>query len=234
MNLQSIYLQLFSLGFFWTFFHCVPMCGPIVGGLPLADGDSKSSSSTVEAFFLYQAGRSVMYSLFGAMAGILGSPFTLLQPRWGWILVFILLVILVSHLFPKWFSSSAFKNLPLVLSRISHGFSGKVRAFFFGIVFAFLPCSLTIWVLSLAGASGSAWHGIILMNFLILLTCLPLLVAILGGQWLRRWRFERAGTIALVASICWTSLSTAAASGWIDHQSLEFMLFDRHYMLMFW
>lgn len=234
MSLQSIYSQIFSLGFIWTFFHCVPMCGPIVGGLPMAPHSSGSVSLSLHHFVLYQAGRSIVYSIFGAFAGALGSRFQMLSPEWGWILVVFLLFILGGRFLPSELSEKLTAKISSILSRMLRWNVPLGRAFFFGLVFGFLPCSLTLWVLSLAAATGSVWHGVMVMNFLILLTCIPLTVAILGGEWLRHCRLQWMGTAALSVSVLWTSLSTAAACGWIDHQQFHFELFGHHYMLMTW
>ena len=225
-EIQNPFIQMSSIGLLWITFHCLPMCGPIVGSLSL----SATKSASLSQLLLYQAGRGLIYAILGALAGFFGSRI----PSASWMGFFIAGFLFILALL-KWKPSlqiSIPPNIFQTLGRLSQKFQGGFRSFWLGILFAFLPCMLTGWALSLAALTKSAMNGALLMMYLILLTSLPLYFAIIGGHFIK----SKSGvaTLALFLSSLWTFLMTAASMDWISHQALSFKIFGNLYTLMFW
>jgi uncharacterized protein len=64
-----MFLIAFTLGLVGSL-HCLGMCGPIALSLPVRGG---SAGRRVSAILLYNLGRVFMYSILGAIAGLLGK-----------------------------------------------------------------------------------------------------------------------------------------------------------------
>ena len=64
-------LAAITLGFLGSF-HCVGMCGPIALALPV---HNKPVPLKFALILLYNFGRIITYSVFGALAGAIGAGF---------------------------------------------------------------------------------------------------------------------------------------------------------------
>src|SRR5690606_5599834 len=73
-EIESAYVQLWSVGLLWISFHCAGMCGPLLIGLDVA-GAARGlrTPQGAAAIVAYQAGKALTYSLLGAAAGALGA-----------------------------------------------------------------------------------------------------------------------------------------------------------------
>ncbi len=229
--IESPFLQLASLGFIWIFFHCSPMCGPIVSGLQLG---STVNGSVFQGIFLYQLGRGVIYGIFGMLAGWFGSSEIFKQEWIGWGAVGVLGTMTIVQVLG---TSGRIQIPPILLSfwakSISH-FKGKSRPFFLGMVLGFLPCMLSLWALSLAASTRHIFQGFLLMWLLIFMTSLPLWATALGGSWLMRGQGAKVSQGVLGFSTLWTALIVSASQGLIPHWHFSFEIFNRSYTLMFW
>lgn len=208
------------------------MCGPIVLGLQLDDGNGRWGA--VRGLVAYQLGRSLMYGLFGGLAGVFGSEI-LERPELGWILVFVMGVLLVSQFVS--FSFERFAKTPAWLMRAVQAASSLpriLRAFLFGVLFSFLPCMLAFWALTVAASTLDFFRGALVMILLVLMTTLPLLAFILGVRKLFGVHQKWATQVLLSVSFLWTTLVTLAANHHIAHQHFIFEVFGKTYTLMFW
>lgn len=226
---DSPFLQVFSLGFVWVFLHCAPMCGPIISGLNLS-----RQMHPALALGFYQSGRAIMYAIFGGIAGYLGGSFWS-SPYWGWCLIAMMGCLLAYQLMPQSFRKQSilprwFMRIPQNISR----FPGWARPFFFGVLFSFLPCMLTAWVLTLSASTHSAWQGALVMLCLILMTSFPLLGVTWGASRLFRGNSHWISTGLLGLSFVWTCLVTLAANKIISHYHIQFEIMTKTYTLMFW
>ncbi len=70
---MSFALVAITLGFLGSF-HCIGMCGPIALALPVKDA---GTAKKIWLIFSYNTGRVLTYSIFGAIAGLLGKAFVL-------------------------------------------------------------------------------------------------------------------------------------------------------------
>ncbi len=225
----SPFLQLMSLGFVWVFLHCAPMCGPIVTGLNL-----NKDLHPFAAIGFYQLGRATIYGLVGAVAATFSLSVQFSQAL-GWVIVFVMGGLLCYQAFPQFFGNT--DKIPTVLMKVSSWasqFVGWKRAFLFGLLFAFLPCMLTAWALTLAASTQSPMEGAALMLLLIVMTTIPLLSVSWGVSKIFRGKQKQISVGLLAISFVWTLLVTLAANEMISHFHLQFQVFGHDYKLMFW
>ncbi|MCB9249758.1 MAG: sulfite exporter TauE/SafE family protein [Ignavibacteriales bacterium] len=152
----------FLIGFLGSF-HCVGMCGPIALALPIGKG---SNTQLVISRLLYNLGRVVTYSFFGAVFGLFGKGIALagLQ-RYASIALGV--TILVYYLLPGKFKGklSVTKPYLIVSGFVKNSFkkltkSGSPQSLFlFGIVNGFLPCGFVYVALAGAITTGSFISG---------------------------------------------------------------------------
>lgn len=230
VGVEPAYIQVLSLGLIWVFLHCAPMCGPIVGGLNLP---ATVGGSVWKSLLLYQAGRGMMYILFGAVAGYFSSEFLTDTPIIGFALAAFLFVMAIQKLIPK-FSPKIPDGLIRTWAKLAQKLDGPLRPFFLGVLLSFLPCMLTFWAIALAAGSGSIWSGALTMFLLIVITSLPLFAVVAGGKALRFPFRARLDGILLLISGAWVMMMTAGALGWIDHLHFNLELFGKNYHFMFW
>lgn len=190
--------QLLSVGVVWMSFHCVGMCGPIVGGV--LGGRATSTGAALRALLLYQAGRASTLALLGALCGAVGATFEAALRHGGSVLTLALAGVLLLGALPArrgglvalgprgpWARARA------AVDTAVEGFGARLasltarvdqqlgpRPLVLGMVLSFLPCMIILWGLSLAASTHSAWQGARLMAILVAMTTLPLLVAVLG------------------------------------------------------
>ena len=144
--------------------HCLGMCGPLALALPV--GQQRSAIKRVLSRSLYHLGRAATYSLFGLLAGGLGTAFNFIgiQARLSIVLGILLILSLVYP--PKWITSVIYLRLYTPLKRAlgKRLGSGKSADFFkVGMLNGLLPCGLVY--AAMAGASlqgswllqGSSW-----------------------------------------------------------------------------
>jgi len=254
-SVVNAYTQLFSVGLVWISLHCVGMCGTLVIGLDVA-GVQKGLSPTSGSLRIltYQAGRALIYLMFGGMAGLLGATLKNLIAAtggamsvvFGALVLFTTLPRLVRRPAPsstviklgvkKSFFDQVADRLRLLLLPLSQDPSPS-SAFMLGATMGFLPCMITFWALGLAALTGSVLHGALVMLALVVMTT-PML---LGASLLPRVFAQRLGRFAqtlprllLAMSGLWLILVGLAGLDVISHAHLGFDLLGRHYLVMFW
>lgn len=253
------YVQLIGVGVVWISLHCAGMCGPIVIGLDLggslafdeagrdrAGSRRKKALHSLTHITAYQAGRSVTYAVFGALAGWGGA---LLQNLFqevtkvaglfvaGALLLFGILRLIGTARLDALFSAGSLGKILGRLARGARTFAGLRQKFLLGVILGFLPCMITFWALGLAASTQSPLHGAILMVVLVWLTSFVIygfgVAPSFAPARLHRFR-ERLLSIFLVFSGIWLGIVSAAANEWIGHQSLSFTLGQRGFTIMFW
>jgi uncharacterized protein len=138
--------------------HCLGMCGPLALALP--GGQAKGLEYFVGRLF-YNVGRVVMYTLLGAVIGVVGGMFRISGLQ-QWLSIAVGILMLVGVLFPA--------RLTVLLGRIP-GFAameGAVRRalttlfshrslgalLLIGFLNGFLPCGLVYVALGAASTTG--------------------------------------------------------------------------------
>jgi sulfite exporter TauE/SafE len=199
MTTSALYAQVFSLGLIWTSLHCAGMCGPLIAGFGF--GRSVGGTAQIGLAFRdvlrYQSGRALLYSAFGALAGLFGSGLADGLQRWSPMLALGAGIIFVSIVLRRTFpgASTAIQAQPpgrLVqwTARIAASLKAypRMRAFTLGMCLAFLPCMLVAWVMSLAALSASPVHGACIMVLLVGMTVPVLMLAAVVPLVVGRWR----------------------------------------------
>lgn len=177
----------FVIGFLGSF-HCVGMCGPIALALPIGKA---SNFQLIVSRILYNLGRVVTYSFFGAIFGLFGKgiAFAGLQ-RYASIALGV--TILSYYLMPSKFKGKLSSTKPylLVSNFVKKSFSKLTKSgssqslFLFGIINGFLPCGFVYVALAGAMTTGDYISGAAFMALFGLGTTPIMLATSLLGKFL--------------------------------------------------
>ena len=190
--------------------HCIAMCGAACAGIGQAAGPQKTS-----AMWTFQLGRVLGYASLGALAaasmqgfGWLTVQSAALRPVWSMFHVAMMvlgLVLLWNAQQPVWMEQAGRKIWAhargLALGR------GRGAPLLVGALWTFLPCGLLYSALLVAGLSGNALDGAVVMALFALGTSVSMMLG--PWLWLRLkgngsgdWGVRLAG-LALAASSAW-------------------------------
>lgn len=190
--------------------HCIAMCGAACAGIGQAAGDRRAS-----AMWLFQVGRVLGYSAMGALAAVsmqalgwMTVQSAALRPVWTMFHVAVLvmgLVLMFNAQQPIWLERAGKKLWRVARSLvISRGLSGTLML---GMVWTFLPCGLLYSALLVAGLTGHAVDGALVMGLFAVGTSVSMMLG--PWLWLRfgtnskgDWGVRLAG-LALAASAGW-------------------------------
>ncbi|MBK8944237.1 MAG: sulfite exporter TauE/SafE family protein [Ignavibacteriae bacterium] len=156
----------FLIGFLGSF-HCVGMCGPIVLALPTGNS---SNSILILSRVLYNFGRIITYTFFGAVFGFFGRGITFVGFQ-QFVTIAIGVSILLYYLMPSKFKGKLSLTYPYqILSNfVKSSFKRLTKTgspqelFIFGILNGFLPCGFVYVGLAGAITTGNALSGAIFM-----------------------------------------------------------------------
>lgn len=172
--------------FIWGFlgsFHCIGMCGPIA--LALA---GKDKNKFLVNKLLYNAGRTLTYSLLGGLVGLLGFSLALAGfQQWLSILTGgILLVMAFSYRkSEKWvsnsFLSTALASLKYRLGRAIKPGGGQAFALS-GLLNGFLPCGMVYMALMASLGMQGPIQGMAYMFFFGLGTFPVMILLMISGN----------------------------------------------------
>jgi sulfite exporter TauE/SafE len=160
MDIELIYAALiFGL---LTGFHCIGMCGPIAIALPLND---HSWPHKIFGSLTYNFGRTVTYTLMGALFGLLGQGLVIAGFQ-QWLSITIGGAMILSVFFPLLFNSLAAKSplYPLV-NKLKHrlgllfGKKSYPSLLLIGLLNGLLPCGPVYAAIGLSLASGNVVSG---------------------------------------------------------------------------
>lgn len=180
---SSVLPSFFIFGLLAGFSTCAALVGGIVLSLSKQWGSLYSSSNSaikrLQPVLMFNFGRVVFFSLFGALLGLFGSFFHLSLTAAAIVTILISLIMLalgLQMLGIRGFSSFQL-TLPKSLTRSlsdTTKFQGKFMPLLMGGLTFFLPCGFTLTAQSLSLASGSPLQGALIMAFFALGTFLPL------------------------------------------------------------
>lgn len=190
--------------------HCIAMCGAACAGIGQAAGDKKSS-----AMLSFQMGRVFGYAALGALAaasmqglGWLTVQSAALRPVWS--LFHVAATVLGLLLFwkaqqPVWMEQAG-KRLWQGARGLALG-RGRGAPLIIGALWSFLPCGLLYSALLVAGLTGHALDGAVVMALFAVGTSVSMMLG--PWLWLRLkgngsgdWGVRLAG-LALAASSVW-------------------------------
>lgn len=172
-------------------FHCAGMCGPIAIALPT---NKYSWPERLLGSLLYNLGRTITYSVLGAIFGLVGKGFVMAGfQQWLSItmgVVMILLALFPSLLHNPFGQTTGVTNLILpIKKKLSSLFSTSsyTALFSIGLLNGLLPCGLVYFAIVGAIAAGSVWEGALFMAFfglgtLPIMFTLPLIGTLLTGK----------------------------------------------------
>ena len=149
-------------------FHCVGMCGPLALSLPLSNN---SLWAKFTGAFLYNSGRIVTYSAFGAVFGLVGKTASLFGFQ-QWLSVIMGIVIIVFVVLPKKITANKSQNIINVFFEKLRSGLGKLffkksyaSLFVIGLLNGLLPCGLVYMAAAGAVASGTVANSVLFMAF---------------------------------------------------------------------
>jgi len=228
-------LSLFLVGLFSTL-HCLGMCGGIIGALSfsLPEDVRQQRWRMLPYITAYNFGRIGSYALAGALAGGLGNElFALISPQYG-------------HLILQAVGSSVMVGIGLYLAGWFPGFAhierlgrplwariephaqkllpvrSPVHAFFFGILWGWLPCGLVYSTLILATSSGDTFNGTLFMLAFGLGTLPAVMTAGIVTGWITRltrlsWVKVGVGVTLILMAVVSFYLTVQHSTGHEEH-----------------
>ena len=176
-NENTSYSMLFIIGLF-TSLHCVSMCGGINLSQCINYNDTidKGRLSTIKPAFLYNLGRVISYTIFGAIVGGIGSIISFT----GWMQSLIQLIASIFMIIMGLNMLNIFPWLRKLNPRMPKIFAKKFKSknnnspFFIGLLNGFMPCGPLQAMQIYAISTGSVTKGAISM-FLFSLGTVPLM-----------------------------------------------------------
>lgn len=178
--------------------HCLGMCGGIIGTLTMSLPPRVRSNPLQLLGYtgVFNLGRLVSYALAGAVAGAFGQTvMEAISPRYAHVVLQIFATLIMVgigiHLagwFPR-FNMIEKIGSPLWqrLEPIGHKLLPVQRpsqAFWFGLIWGWLPCGLVYASLILSTSSGDALHGALFMLAFGAGTLLPVMAAGMLTGWM--------------------------------------------------
>ena len=176
-NENTSYSMLIIIGLF-TSLHCVSMCGGINLSQCINYNDTidKGTLSTIKPAFLYNLGRVISYTIFGAIVGGIGSIISFT----GWMQSLIQLIASIFMIIMGLNMLNIFPWLRKLNPRMPKIFAKKFKSknnnspFFIGLLNGFMPCGPLQAMQIYAISTGSVTKGAISM-FLFSLGTVPLM-----------------------------------------------------------
>lgn len=167
--------------------HCLGMCGPLIISLP---GQHTASRTFLQSRLSNQAGRLLVYTLMGAVAGALGEALIPNALQRGLSIAAGSLILLIALLarFGKGLDVPVAGPWVRLVSRFRRRWSGALQQstpsalFLWGALNGLLPCGLVYAGLAGALATGSAGAGALFMALFGLGTLPALLALSLTGR----------------------------------------------------
>lgn len=168
------FFGVFMTSFMMSFGHCTGMCGPIVlsySTIKLSNDKVKSGWHILE-HFLYNLGRICSYTALGAIAGFIGSIFTLNSKVMAFFFMFMgAFIILLAILYALGLQPKV--NIPL-LNPKGKGLFARIFSYLFvsqslpsffgiGILNGLIPCGMVYMYLATAAAYASPLSGAMAM-----------------------------------------------------------------------
>lgn len=178
LSFTTSILAAFTMGLF-TSLHCIGMCGSIIGTLTLSlSPEIRNQKSRLFPFVLnYNLGRIISYTLAGVLAGVMEVLITMpMGEISGHRLLQILSAVFMTGAglyLAGWFPRFAYiEKIGLRFWKLIEPWGRKLipvknlnQAFFFGMVWGWLPCGLVYSALALAATAGTISQSALTMLF---------------------------------------------------------------------
>lgn len=168
----ATYFVLFIVGIL-TSIHCVGMCGGIMLSQSI-NKDSKSKFDSIKPAVLYNAGRTLSYTLIGGVVGALGSVLSLSISMKAGLQIFAGIFMIIMGLNMSGYGIFRKVNLNLPWSACSVKKKPKTP-FLVGVLNGLMPCGPLQTMQLYALGTGSAFNGALSM-FIFSLGTIPLML----------------------------------------------------------
>ncbi|TQV77532.1 sulfite exporter TauE/SafE family protein [Aliikangiella marina] len=193
--------------------HCVGMCGGIIGSLSMATKDSAKKWINIS---LYQFGRIASYTLFGLIAGWIGSqadgmtPIPILKTLSG-----ILLILMGLYVSRIWMGLTYLEKIGKLLWDKISPLSKRLlpvqspgQAILLGSLWGWLPCGLVYTALGFAlAASDPLYSSMFMLNFgigTLPATLLAGAASLTLKQWLNKAPIRTISALVFIGLGVWT------------------------------
>jgi sulfite exporter TauE/SafE len=196
-------LAIAAAAFFGSLGHCIGMCG----GFVLAYSSTKVGThfGHKEKFLshlLYNGGRTISYTIIGALVGLAGSVFAISPNLRATLYLFagIIMILVGLWLFGFVWVSKILEYDFTKIGFFKTAFQKLLRSdtkdsfLYLGILNGFFPCGLVYFFASSAAASGSAAKGALIMFVFGLSTVLPMLSLAYASGILQKTGFRKAAS----------------------------------------
>ena len=172
----SSYLVAFLMGLFSSM-HCIGMCGSIIGTLTLSlSADIRNNKALLLPFvFNYNLGRIISYTLAGSLAGVIGvlvvMPFDNVHGHRLLQLLSAAVMFSAGLYIAGWFPRFAYiEKMGTKLWKKIEPFGRRLipvktatHAYFFGMVWGWLPCGLVYTALAISATTGDVMRSALTM-----------------------------------------------------------------------
>jgi len=219
---------------FLASFHCVGMCGPIVGGfvvqrpvaieLPGSGAASIRIVQSIASHVYYHTGRVLSYGIVGALAGAIGSVALISAGVQQWTSVLFGALMIVMGLFQLDIirkRSGKDGVLKRIFGTLAKSQSGESR-FLVGMMTPLLPCGLLYGMAAQAASAGSPVTGAMTMSAFALGAIPALVVTGIATSFISA-RLRKFGTLLAALLIIVMGLLTVARGFGLTQQFLPVM-----------
>jgi len=206
--------------------HCIGMCGGIISSLSLATQESSKKWANVS---LYQFGRIASYTIFGIIAGWLGSqsenitPLPILKTLSG-----ALLILMGLYISRMWMGLTYLEKVGKLLWDKISPLSKKLlpvensgQALLLGGLWGWLPCGLVYTAVGYAiTASDPVLSGLFMLNFglgTLPATLLAGAASLSLKRWLNKTPVRMVSALVFIVLGVWTIYSLYFTSGMAHH-----------------
>ncbi len=192
-----------AAAFFGSLGHCIGMCGGFVLAYSSTKLDKQYTPKDKQiSHILYNIGRTISYTIIGALVGFVGSVFSIDPNLRAALYLFAGVVMFLVGLWLFGFASIS-KILEYDFLKISFFKSAfqtllksnsKSSFLYLGILNGFFPCGLVYFFASSAAASGSIGGGALIMFIFGLSTIIPMFTLAYASTILQKTDFRKAAS----------------------------------------
>lgn len=177
--------------------HCIGMCGGLVGAMTMSlSPDIRQNQLKLTLFtFAYNLGRIISYMIAGLLVGLLGQVFKdFIMPEQGiglLRLIASIMIIAMGFYIAGWFPQfSRIEKMGVPVWSLLQPLGQRLlpvdkiwKAYFFGMVWGWLPCGLVYYMLLMSPANDGAINSALFMLAFGLGTLIPMMsVGFLTGK----------------------------------------------------
>ena len=177
--------------------HCIGMCGGLVGAMTMSlSPDIRQNQLKLTQYtFAYNLGRIISYMIAGLLVGLLGQVFKdFIMPEQGiglLRLIASIMIIAMGFYIAGWFPQfSRIEKMGVPVWSLLQPLGQRLlpvdkiwKAYFFGMVWGWLPCGLVYYMLLMSPANDGAINSALFMLAFGLGTLIPMMsVGFLTGK----------------------------------------------------